>query len=185
MKSEQLPDKLAKESTSARKKADKWEVQSLFKLKQRELEKFAAIDLQEVLTMLADGMTQTEISKVLSIPQSTLSVGLNTLPDPAMTKALELARKAGADALADRAIQALDAADTDSSGSCTIAGLKAKHWQWRAALADRQRYQERRDAVEGGNQAASLPSFTLTILTGQQVKVEQDIIDITPENANP
>ena len=183
-----MPDKLAKQDAPARKKADKWEVQSLLKLKERERAKFQSVSLYEaILPAIASGSTLTAIAKEHGLNLATVSIGLSTLTgDDA--KAYQQARKASAAINAAMAYDELQGVDSSISGEVSLAIERSRYRMKVASIHDGAAFNERMQIAQATQQQASpasLPSFTLTILTGQQVKVEQDVIDVTPENANP
>ena len=136
---------------------------SLLRLKAREASQMALVDVDDILAGIAAGRTQAELAKANNLNPSTLSIFLNSQTGD-LAKRIASARKAAGDALADRAIEALEAADETLSGSVQLAGLKAKHWQWRASVSDRSRFAERPTPEAQAPSGANIPSFSIQIL---------------------
>jgi len=153
---------------------------SLLKLKARQAEQMAKVDIQELLADVAGGLTQQECAARHGVAQSTISTWLNSQSGQ-LAKDIATARRMAADALADRALAALEHAQTQlySAPAITLAGLTAKHWQWRASVADRARFSEK-PVVDTAAPQAAPPSFSIRILTGSNSG--PTTVDITPDN---
>lgn len=148
----------------------------LLRLKAREAAQMALVDVDAVLAGIAGGRTQAELAAEHGVNASTLSIFLNSQTGD-LAKRIAAARKAAADALADRALQALEDANEELSGSVQLAGLKAKHFQWRAATADRQRFAERPSPEQQPPSGNQIPAFTIQILGNSQSNQEVRVIE--------
>ena len=161
---------------------------SLLKLKDKELAKMQAVDFLQLLHWLAEGKTQREISALTGVDLASVNIFINSQSGE-RGKALQEAKRASGEACMDKALDELEAVrGSENPLDLGLARELARHYEKRAALRNGHAFNERMQIAQATQQQvqpAQLPSFTLTILTGQQVKVEQDVIDVTPENANP
>ena len=124
----------------------------------------ALVDVDALLVSLAGGQTQAECAQQYGVAASTLSVWLNSQSGD-LARKIAAARRASADAFADRALEALTKREGSESGPDVALGTAiAKHMMQRAAFADRARYHDKGAIEQTQPQGQQIPAFTIQIL---------------------
>jgi len=180
---EQLPEIPAKH-VSQRQQAH---AMSLFKLKAKELAKMQAFTdaggFDDVIAALAGGMTQKAIAaSIAHVDGSTLSIWLSSL-EGAQRTAVDLARRAGAQACLDKSLDVLDEADQELSGSVQIAIAKSKAWGHRAAVFDRRLHDKGELPTQQNKRSCNPSVFQLVIMPGSNATAQLNITPAQPDDA--
>lgn len=148
---------------------------SLIRLAARHVALIEAVEWDDIVAMLAGGATQTETARAFGLDRSALSGYLANQTGDRRAQ-LDAARRASAGACMDRAVDSLDDASVDITvpGSVQRGIALSRHYEKRAALADRAGYAER-PPPETAVVNVTPPSFTICIMgqdAGQHLIVE-------------
>jgi hypothetical protein len=137
------------------------------------------VGLDPFIELVANGVSLHRVCTELEVSFAAVLAYINA--DVNRKARYESARRAAADAYADKATEVLQYADTTQKAEVTRAAALAKHYEWLAERADPKRYMPKAEAPQGGGPNG--PSVTFVWNSPAPPALERPVIDVKPEAA--